>query len=232
MEELVLAQEELFQEELVEVWQDSQQNYFMTREQIGRALEYKNAQSAIKDIHKRNKKRMNKFSVRRKLRSTDGKEYETILYSKHGIYEICRKSGQPKADAFFDWVYSVLDALERGQLIWKKEREKVKETNISLREAIKDAGYTGQWDYSNFYDLIYKTAIGFIARQLRKERNADKKAVAADFMTAEELAAVDSREKEVITLLRLGLTRDEMKTIFERKGVLYQTTLKMPVSTK
>lgn len=123
-------------------------------------------------------------------------------------------------------------AMKAEQIERQIARGKVKDTSKTLREAIKEAGYTGKWDYSNFYNLIYKTSIGFIARQLRKARGAMPKAVAADFMTAEELKAVDEREKEVITLLGLGLTRDEMKAIFERKGVMYQTTLKMPETAR
>ena len=141
MEGLVLAQEELFQGEIVEVWQDSKHDYYMSREQIGRALEYKNPRKAIKDIHARNKSRMDKFSIVAKVKGGSncaplGGEQETILYSKHGIYEICRKSGQPKADAFFDWIYSVLDALERGQLVWKERREISKESHKYLNTII------------------------------------------------------------------------------------------------
>lgn len=37
--------------------------------------------------------------------------YDTTLYTAKGIYEICRWSRQPKADAFFDFVYDVLEGL-------------------------------------------------------------------------------------------------------------------------
>lgn len=138
MQELVLAKEELFQGALVDVWKDSKNCFFMSREQIGRALEYKNPQGAIKDIHARNQKRLDQFSVKRKLRSTDGKLYETTLYSKRGIYEICRKSNQPKADAFFDWVYGILDALERGEIIWKERRAVSKDKRKDLNAVISE----------------------------------------------------------------------------------------------
>ncbi|EGO8494394.1 hypothetical protein EL456_14175 [Enterococcus faecalis] len=68
MEELVLAQEELFQGEMVEVWRDSKHNYYMSREQIGEVLGYKNPRKAIKDIHIRNKSRMDKFSIVAKVK--------------------------------------------------------------------------------------------------------------------------------------------------------------------
>lgn len=41
---------------------------------------------------------MNKFSVTLKVRATDGKMYETTLYSAKGVYEICHWSRQSKGE--------------------------------------------------------------------------------------------------------------------------------------
>lgn len=231
MQNLVLAQEELFQGIHCDLWMDSKRHPFMSMDQLAEALEYTDRKGIEKIVERNPYLKENEFSTTDKLSEVEGDRVvkrERRLFTRDGIMEVSFLSHKPKAREFRAWARKVLTAFMDGQIVWKSEREKVKETSITLRDAIKAAGYTGQWDYSNFYNLIYKTAIGFIARQLRKERNAKPKAVAADYMTAKELAAVDSREKEVITLLGLGLTRDEMKTIFERKGVLYQTTLKMP----
>ncbi|MHC5373111.1 BRO family protein [Enterococcus sp. LJL120] len=231
MQDLVLAQEELFQGIHCDLWMDKKRNPYMTIQQMADALEYE-SKSGIENIITRNPYLKDReFSSTHKLGVLEGKrivQRETIVFTKDGIMEIGFLSHKPKAREFRAWARKVLTAFMDGQIIWKGKREKVKETSFTLRDAIKDAGYTGHWDYSNFYTLIYKTAIGFTARQLREERNAKPKTVAVDFMTTEELAAVDAREKEVVTLLGLGLSRDEMKTIFERKGVLYQTTLKLP----
>ncbi|MBQ3395745.1 MAG: hypothetical protein IJG55_05370 [Synergistaceae bacterium] len=43
-----------------------------TREQIGLALGYENPANAIKDIHMRNKDRLDKFSTQRKMRQVEG----------------------------------------------------------------------------------------------------------------------------------------------------------------
>jgi len=85
----------------------------MTRDQIGQALEYTDPSDAIKDIHARHNVRLDKFSDTRKLRATDGKLYDTIVYSAKGVYEICRHSEQPKADAFYDWTYEVLEDIRK-----------------------------------------------------------------------------------------------------------------------
>jgi prophage antirepressor-like protein len=89
--------------------------FFMTREQIGQALEYKTPRRAIKDIHLRNKDRLDKFSKGAQIDTPSGKQ-ETIIYNEKGIYEIIRKSGQPKADEFYDWIYDLLSKLRKDEL--------------------------------------------------------------------------------------------------------------------
>lgn len=89
---------------------------WMTREQIGTALEYSEPRKAIQKLHDRYKDRLDKYSVVTKLTTTDGKQYDTYLYNAKGIYEICRWSRQPKADAFFDWVYEMLEGLRTGKI--------------------------------------------------------------------------------------------------------------------
>ena len=88
---------------------------WMTREQIGTALEYADPKNAIAKIHQRNKERLDRFSGVVNL-STPGGMQETVVYSARGIYEICRWSQQPKANAFYDWVYDLLEGLRTGRI--------------------------------------------------------------------------------------------------------------------
>lgn len=230
--DLVLAQEELFQGIHCDVWMDSNRNPYMTIQQLANALEYR-SKSGIENIIMRNPYlRSKEFSSTHKLRVVEGVrivERETLVFTKDGIMEVGFLSPKPKARDFRAWARKVLNGFMDGQLVWKDQREKIKDTNRTLSEAIKEAGYTKPYHHSNFYNLIYQTAIGFTATSLRKARNAKPKAKAVDFMTIEEIKACEEREKEVITLLGLGLAREEMKELFERKGLLYQTTLKLPI---
>jgi phage antirepressor YoqD-like protein len=108
-----LIKSERFGSIACDFWQDRNGEIWMTREQIGRALEYAFPQEAIQKIHERNSDRLDKFSVQVKLTSTDGKQYNTIVYSPKGIYEICRFSRQPKADAFMDWVWDIIENIRK-----------------------------------------------------------------------------------------------------------------------
>lgn len=94
-------------------YKDEHNQIYMTREQIGEALEYKNPLISISNIHSRNKDRLENFSVVTSLISTDGKAYNTHLYVARGIYDICRFSRQPVADEFYDWVYEQIETLRQ-----------------------------------------------------------------------------------------------------------------------
>lgn len=92
-------------------------NILLTREQIGLALEYKNPDSSMSMIHKRHQDRLDLLSVVTKLLSTDGKEYETMLYTEKGIMEICRWSKSDKANQFMDWVWDIIEKYRNRELI-------------------------------------------------------------------------------------------------------------------
>jgi hypothetical protein len=46
----------------------------------------------------------------------------------------------------------------------------------------------------------------------------------------EEQNAVNKREQEITTLVSLGMDYEQIKAVLANKGVIYQTTLKMPQS--
>lgn len=88
---------------------------FVTREQIGQALEYDSPRTAITKIHNRHKERLDKYSTVTKLVTVDGKMRDVTLYNAKGIMEICRWSQQKKADEFMDWTWEVMDSLRKGE---------------------------------------------------------------------------------------------------------------------
>lgn len=142
MSDLQLIKSENFGTVKCDFWQDDKGDILMTREQIGRALEYSDPQKAIDNIHSRNKDRLDKFSVTLKLRATDGKMYYTKLYTAKGIYEICRFSRQPKADKFMDWVWDVVESIRKhGAYMTPQRIEEVllnPDTIIQLATALKE----------------------------------------------------------------------------------------------
>lgn len=104
----------------VDVYQNDKHQYYMTREQIGRALECKEPRKYIAKIHERNADRLDSLSTVVNLTTVEGgiaKEREIICYSLRGVMEICRFSRQPKADAFMDFCWDIMESLMRGDSV-------------------------------------------------------------------------------------------------------------------
>lgn len=116
MNKLIKVESSNFGTIICDYYSNAQEEFFMTRQQVGQALEYENSMIAIAKIHERYEERFKKYSVLTKLMSTDGRKYETYLYSAKGVYEICCWSHQPKADNFYDHVYDILEGLRLGYL--------------------------------------------------------------------------------------------------------------------
>lgn len=107
-----LVKREKFADTTCDFFKNEDGDIFMTREQIGRALQYENPSAAIRKIHSKNKLRLDKFSRAFQVGTASGKQ-TTRIYNEKGIYEIVRKSDQPKADDFFDFVYEVLESIRK-----------------------------------------------------------------------------------------------------------------------
>lgn len=108
---------------------DEENNIYMSRTQIGYALEYKNPSKGIENVHNRNYKRMDKFSIKITGAQIEGgskhidPNSEMYMYIERGIYEICRKSAQPVADDFNDWVYDTVESIKKNGYYIASEKD-------------------------------------------------------------------------------------------------------------
>lgn len=115
---------------------DGKDNFYMTREQIGSALEYSDPMVAIGKLHDRHEERLDKFSF---TSLVNGRQ--VYFYSAKGVYEICRWSQQEKANEFYDWVYELLESLRKGEtkLLPMSEYQRLmletRQKNANVREA-------------------------------------------------------------------------------------------------
>lgn len=109
---LLLVKSEMFGKVQCDIYKHGN-DIFMTRDQIGTALEYSDPIVAISKLHSRHSDRLDKFSVVTKVTSTDGKSYDTTMYTAKGVYEVCRWSKQEKANDFVDWAWDVLETIRK-----------------------------------------------------------------------------------------------------------------------
>lgn len=99
---------------------DESRNIFMSRTQVGYALQYKDPANAVKNIHNKYHDRFDKFSIEiagaqfePPLRFNKNAE-KVYMYEERGVYEVCRRSRQPVADNFHDWIYETIQSIKQN----------------------------------------------------------------------------------------------------------------------
>ena len=83
-----------------------------TRTQIGQALGYEFPAQSVGKIHNRHKERLDLFSRVSQFDSPSGVQ-EGYVYNIQGVFEICRWSRQPVADAVMDGLYAMAEEVMR-----------------------------------------------------------------------------------------------------------------------
>jgi len=111
---LTLATQKPFGNMTCDFYKNDSGEFYMTREQVGQALEYKDPAKSIAKIHERNPDRLNPLSGVVSL-TTPGGQQNIFVYNLRGTMEICRLSRQPKADKFMDFVWDVMESLYAGR---------------------------------------------------------------------------------------------------------------------
>ena len=92
-------------------------------------------------------------------------------------------------------------------------RAELKLIRRELTDVIKEQEPEDQWAYKKYTDLAYKSSIGKNASQLRRERDAPKKAKAVDYLTSDEIAAVAKRQNQIAVLLEMGMDYTQIKSV-------------------
>lgn len=148
MNDLRLIKSSKFGEIECDIYSDGEE-MFMTTEQIGNCLGYRYARESINNLVSRNKYlKDEEFSGETKLISTDGKEYETRVFTEDGIYEVTMLAKTKKAKDFRKFIRKLLKALRKGEiklikssneqmelLEIKKKNAEARERNAKVREA-------------------------------------------------------------------------------------------------
>lgn len=184
-------------------YEDEQNNIYMTREQIGKALEYSDRNKSITNIHNRNMERFKNTSVRVKEFSSvqrdphqsdvhhfkqpkdryQGLHLESLLYNEDGIYEITFLSRQPKANEFRAWV-----------------RERIKE--------IRKFGFTTTTDKNGHHDFT-----PMINMMFGEGESIGKTAFTQAISRIEDLLEDNEKQKDIITQQKEAL--DEQRPVYE-----------------
>ena len=99
------------------------------------------------------------------------------------------------------------------------ERAALKPIRREMTDVIQQVD-NGKWAYKKYTDLAYKTAIGKTAKAIREERGADKRDVAADYMTADEIRSVTDAQYKIAVLLDLSMDYAAVKNILNNHALM------------
>ena len=114
------------------------QDFWMTREQIGQLLGYKNPRKAIKIIHLRNQKRLDKFSRGVQIESPQGGIQTATVYNFKGLLEICRYSQQVNAHKVIDVLWEIADEIRRtGMYVTTQAVRRLEERVAELEKQVQ-----------------------------------------------------------------------------------------------
>ncbi len=137
MNQLQLVKSDKFGEIECDIYSNNNE-MFMTSRQIGDCLGYADPQKSIDNLLSRSPYlKNNEFSVTLKLMGTDGKQYNTRVFTEDGIYEITMLAKTEKAKEFRSWVRKLLKSIRKtGTYNAKPSPNKsleIKETNARVR---------------------------------------------------------------------------------------------------
>lgn len=114
--ELTLLTKENFGSIELDFYRNTENEIFMTSKQLGEALHYSDKKSIEKIVERNDYLKNKEFSVTVRLSATDGKSYNTRVFTEDGIYEVTMLSKQPKAREFRAFVRKLLKGLRKNEI--------------------------------------------------------------------------------------------------------------------
>lgn len=108
--------------------------------------------------------------------------------------------------------YAMRKRLKDAEIAKARRIPTRREMTDAIRDCVSDSPHKDMY-YRHYTDLAYRAAFGKSAAQIRKERNAPRKANASDYMTADELSAVTHIEKQIGVLVEMRLDYSQIKAM-------------------
>ncbi|MBK5076311.1 hypothetical protein IL308_05835 [Lactococcus lactis] len=219
--ELQLVNQELFNGITCDVWRNDNHEIFMTTEQLAQCIGYKTKQGIVNLVGQNKYLKNREFSVTTKLVATDGKKYDTRVFTFEGIKEILFLA--PKSETarkFREWTRSVLNAYFKGELVKAKEMAKATITRRDLSTAIKESPH-----FEPNYHVIFANMLTALVTNgkyrsvqgMRKALGRPNAKLKQMLDSPEELQLLQTYESSITNLLDLGFDRHQIKEFLTTK---------------
>ena len=211
---LTKVNQELFNGITCDVWRNDNHEIFMTTEQLAQCIRYQTRYGITKLVQKNKYLKNREFSVSAKLTATDGKQYDTRLFTFEGIKEILFLA--PKSETarkFRAWTRSVLTAYFKGELVKSEEMAKATVTRRTMTEAINESPHFEQKYHIIFSNLLaklvsngkYNSVVG-----MRKALGRPKAKLKQMLDNPDDLQNLQKYETSITNLLDLGFDYHEI----------------------
>lgn len=153
---------------------------------------------------------------KRKVGATTAKHYQLNEEQATLLMTYLKNTAQVRAfkKELVRQFYAMRTELYKVQMA-KASRRPVRVSMTDAIKALPDSPHKAM-KYGQYTDLAYKLALGRTARQLRKDRGADKRATASDYMTAEEISLVAEVENKIGVLIGIGMSYQQVKASLTR----------------
>jgi prophage antirepressor-like protein len=220
--ELVKGHQELFNGQLFDIWGNEQHEVFMTTEQLAQGLGYKSKNNIEVLVNRNPYLKGREFSVTYKMKATDGKQYDTRVFTFDGIQEIGMIApNSANARKFREWIRTILKAYYKGELVKAKEMAKATITRRELSTAIAESPHFEKNYHVIFADMLvalvtngkYKSVRGM--RKALGRPNAKLKQM---LDSPEELQLLQTYESSITNLLDLGFDRHQIKEFLTKEN--------------
>ncbi len=186
--------------------------------------EHRRVLQDIRELECSDEFRVHNF-VQSEYKNTQGHRQPMYLITRDGFTMLAMGYTGEKAMRFKEAYIKQFNAMEKalqGKLI---EREKGIAVRQSLTKALQQSTENERMHghaYSTYTNCIYKVLFGKNAKQLREELGIGKKDNLRDYLSAEELKAIQSMECLVSGLVDCGWGYEQIKEFIQKNNTMLQ----------
>lgn len=157
---------------------------------------------------------INGFKIH-KLNSVGRPIKHYVLNEEQATLLVTYLKNTPKVREFKKMLVKEFYKLKDEVSKYRIQRQLEKPIRKSLTEAIRNWKHCNQWAYKNITNLLLKTITGKNAQQLK----IDRFITAYDVLTSKQLEEYKSLESNVISLLELNFTYEQIKQAIKQKNL-------------
>lgn len=211
---MTLAKSEYFGDSQCDFWQNENGDIFMTINQLAQALGYASKNGVEVLLNRNEYLKEKEFSGTYRLKASDGKYYNTRVFTEDGIYEVTMLAKTPRAREFRAWVRKVLKSLRKGEVVLMSAEQK-KELEIKRKNA--EARLINA-------KVHQAKALLFLIEQYKDVVGLDSQRAAIEYsykLLTNKKPTLNPLKKYTLTEIaeELGMDREELDEIAERNNL-------------